>query len=311
MGTLALLVDRRGSRLELGPNQTLVVHRPDAPCERVGLKALSEVLLFGDVALDSRVLRTLANAGIALCCLPLRGGDGEALLLGAPTRAASVRHAQHLAYSNPGWRLALARLTVSHKIAAAESLSAEPEEDWAQGVAKAADIAALMGVEGAASRRHFERIRARLPAEWGFQQRKRRPPPDPVNALLSLCYTLVQGPAAQLLVRAGLDTQLGFLHEAHRDRPALVLDLIEVARPHLDAFVVDLINGDMLGLQHFHQEQGYGPRLDRCGRQLFYPRWFAEGIALAREPMKALLAAWLELLQDPGAATELVSCAGA
>ena len=66
MGTLALLVDRRGSRLELGPNQTLVVHRPDAPCERVGLKALSEVLLFGDVALDSRVLRTLANAGIVV-----------------------------------------------------------------------------------------------------------------------------------------------------------------------------------------------------------------------------------------------------
>jgi len=296
MGSLALLVDHRGSRLELGPNQTLVVRREEGRCERVGLKALGEVVLIGDVGLDSRVLRTLASMHVAVSCLPLRGGDATALLMGPPTRAVQVRHAQHLACADPALRLALARITVRHKIAAAESLAASPYPDWASCVEQATDLASLMGAEGSASRRHFERMRAALPAAWGFSKRLRHPPPDPINALLSLCYTLVLAPAAQLLVRTGLDVQLGFLHEAHRDRPALVLDLIEVARPHVDKFVVTLANDGSLRPENFHTQPGVGMRLDLNGRQRFYPRWFADGAARIRGPMQALLAEWLTLL---------------
>lgn len=296
MGSLALLVDRRCSRLEVGPNQTLVARRKDGGCERVGLQALGEVVLIGAVALDSCVLLALASHGVALSCLPLRGAERAALLLGPPMRGTHIRHAQHLAYAHPERRLALARITVRHKIAAAESLAATPAPDWARAVADAPDLASLMGVEGAAGKRHFQRLRTTLPPEWGFEQRQRRPPPDPVNALLSLCYTLVLAPAAQLLARAGLDPQLGFLHEMHRDRPALVLDLIEAARPHLDCFVVSLIAEGKLTPAHFHTQDGGGPRLDTTGRQLFYPRWFADGVARARGPMQALLAEWLKVL---------------
>ena len=300
MGSLALLVDRRGSRLELGANETLVVRRTDGSCERVGLRALGEVLLFGEVALDSRVLRALADAGVGLCCLPLRGLGGSALLLGPPTQGANLRHAQHCAFAQPRLRLELARLAVLHKLTAMELVAQQwgqevDEAEAASGKAaaeNAIDIASLMGVEGAATKRHLDLFRAALPASFTFAQRLRRPPPDPINALMSLCYTLAQTPAAQMLVRAGLDPQIGFLHGALRDRPALVLDLIEAARPHADAFVIELVANGALQPADFYFDVGKGMRLGATGRRHFYARWFASGITRVRGPMRALLSEW-------------------
>lgn len=305
MGSLALMVDRRGSSLELGANETLVVRREDGSCERVGLRALGEVLLFGDVALDSRVLRALADAGVGLCCLPLRGVGGSALLLGSPSRGAATRHAQHCAYAQPRLRLELARMAIRHKLAAMNAVAREWEQETDEagaavvsaGVGEAPDIASLMGLEGAATKRHLDRFRAALPADFVFDQRRRRPPPDPVNALMSLCYTLAQTPAAQMLVRAGLDPQIGFLHGAHRDRPALVLDLIEAARPYADAFVLDLLASGALGPGDFYLDVAKGMRLDAGGRRHFYARWFADGSARIRGPMQALLTEWQAVLR--------------
>ena len=80
---------------------------------------------------------------------------------------------------------------------------------------EAADLSILLGVEGAAAARYLQAWRGLWGGEWGFKGRNRRPPRDPVNALLSLTYSMAQGPVGRLALRHGLDPALGFLHHAN------------------------------------------------------------------------------------------------
>jgi CRISPR-associated protein Cas1 len=155
---------------------------------------------------------------------------------------------------------------------------------------RASDLDTLRGLEGAAAAAYWAAFARALPPLWSFPGRRRRPAPDPVNALLSLGYTLLIAPASALLHEAGLDPQLGFLHGESRERPALALDLIEAARPLVDAFVRQLLVSRELLPEHFHVEAGES-RLTVEGRRVFYPRWYATAEAW-RVPMAALLRAW-------------------
>lgn len=102
--------------------------------------------------------------------------------------------------------------------------------------------AILMGVEGAATRRYFSALRRLLPEEWGFEGRRHRPPPDPVNAMLSYLYTLLALEAVAAVAAAGLDPQHGFLHLPRRGRASLALDLMEEFRPLIvDQVVMRLV----------------------------------------------------------------------
>ncbi|MFE1596978.1 CRISPR-associated endonuclease Cas1 [Nocardia sp. NPDC058705] len=96
--------------------------------------------------------------------------------------------------------------------------------------ANATTIAGLHGIEGAASRVYFDALRTLIPADWGFARRNRRPPRDPVNAMLSYCYTILAAEARHAVELAGLDPTRGFLHTSHRARPSLALDLMEEFR---------------------------------------------------------------------------------
>jgi CRISPR-associated protein Cas1 len=291
MGTMVLMVDRRGASLSVGSHDTLVVRHDNGPDERVGVGALAEVLVHGEVALSSAVLRLLAGYGVPLTCLPLRGGGCAAHLAGMPTARAALRHAQHMALEQPEKRLALARLAVQAKLDGADAVLAGfghalPPVD----LATAASLDALRGLEGAAAARYWAVFRQLLPAPWRFPGRQRHPAPDPVNALLSLGYTLLIAPACRLLHAAGLDPQFGFLHAEFRERPGLALDLIEAARSRVDAFVLRLLDAGELREQDFHEEAGQ-PRLTLEGRRRFYPAWYA-GAASRCAPMEVLLRAW-------------------
>ena len=94
-----------------------------------------------------------------------------------------------------------------------------------------------MGHEGAATREYYRAWREAIGPDWGFTARQRRPPPDPVNAMLSFAYTLLTSEAIAALSTARLHPAIGFLHQARWGRPNLALDLIEEFRPVLVAAV--------------------------------------------------------------------------
>lgn len=102
--------------------------------------------------------------------------------------------------------------------------------------------------------------------------RNRRPPRDPVNALLSLGYTLLGAEMLSAVQEAGLDPALGFLHGIVPGRESLVLDLIEPLRPGVDALVLRLLE-QVVTPAHFTRHPVQGCRLNKEGWGLFYPAW--------------------------------------
>lgn len=98
-------------------------------------------------------------------------------------------------------------------------------ERAARGTPDATSHAALMGMEGAASRSYFRWWALRSDLDWHFEGRKRRPPPDPINALLSYGYALLLPDSISACQVAGLDPDVGMLHADRWGRPSLALDL--------------------------------------------------------------------------------------
>ncbi|MCA1697033.1 MAG: CRISPR-associated endonuclease Cas1, partial [Actinobacteria bacterium] len=132
----------------------------------------------------------------------------------------------------------------------------------------------IRGLEGDGARRYFKGLSVHLGdhAEVGrFMLRTRRPPRDPVNALLSFLYALVQAELVGAIEAVGLDPQVGFLHQLRPGRPSLALDLLEELRPAIaDRLAVRLIRRRQLRLEHFTANGAGAWYLADEGRRLVF-----------------------------------------
>ncbi len=114
----------------------------------------------------------------------------------------------------------------------------------------------VRGVEGLAARDYFGYFSKILGDEWGFLGRH-RPPPDPVNSLLSFGYGLLRSQVTSAVHLAGLDPYVGFLHEVSRGKPALVLDLMEEFRPLVaDNLVFSVLGNRQIKVDDFTESLG-------------------------------------------------------
>ena len=123
------------------------------------------------------------------------------------------------------------------------------------------DIDSLRALEGNAAHSYFKTFNELIlknKDEFTFTTRSRRPPTDPINALLSFAYTLLASDCRHALEAVGLDSYIGFMHTARSGRASLALDLMEELRPHFaDRFVLSLINrGEMTPADFEVQESG-------------------------------------------------------
>jgi CRISP-associated protein Cas1 len=106
-----------------------------------------------------------------------------------------------------------------------------------------------------------------------FTRRRRRPPTDPVNAMLSLGYTLLQHQVSAAIQIVGFDPYLGFLHQPRHGRPALALDLMEEFRPIIaDSVVLNIVNHRILTEKDFQEELGV-VHLKPEARKTFYGKF--------------------------------------
>ena len=144
-------------------------------------------------------------------------------------------------------------------------------------VLKCDDVALLRAFEGNAAHSYFkafDELILRNKDTFNFIGRKRRPPTDPVNALLSFAYTLLASECRHALESVGLDSYIGFMHTDRPGRASLALDLIEELRPHFaDRFVLSLINRNEITPSDF-ETQGSGSILmtDKA-RKKFLAAW--------------------------------------
>jgi CRISPR-associated endonuclease Cas1 len=144
---------------------------------------------------------------------------------------------------------------------------------------RAHDLAQLLGIEGNSAARYFRHFNEMLALpnghaeneDWRFDfaRRSRRPPTDPVNALLSYGYSLLTRNTAVTLTAVGFDAYRGFYHQPRYGRPALALDLMEPFRPLLvDSTVLTAINNGEVGLNDFVRA-GNSVSLNERGRRSF------------------------------------------
>lgn len=135
----------------------------------------------------------------------------------------------------------------------------------------------LMGVEGLAAKAYFaafDEMILRNKDDFRFDGRNRRPPLDPVNAMLSFCYTLLANEIISALETVGLDPCIGFFHQIRPGRKSLSLDLLEELRaPVADRFVLSQINLGVITHDDFLIKENGAYILKDDGRQKFLASW--------------------------------------
>jgi CRISPR-associated protein Cas1 len=144
-------------------------------------------------------------------------------------------------------------------------------------------LSSLNGIEGAAAMCYFHAYTQLFADDLHFTVRNRRPPLDPVNAILSLSYTLLYHDAVNALKIYGLDPALGFYHQPCYGRQSLACDLIEPTRPYLDQWIWRLFAHQTLTPAHFVYEEN-ACFLNEIGKPIFYKLFFA-----CIKPIKRLL----------------------
>ncbi|MBK8129495.1 MAG: CRISPR-associated endonuclease Cas1 [bacterium] len=128
----------------------------------------------------------------------------------------------------------------------------------------------MQGYEGSGTAHYFNCFQHLLNEPNLFNGRTRRPPRDPVNALLSYGYTILLNQIMSAICTVGLDPYVGYLHNTKYGKPALALDLMEEFRPLIvDSVVLSVFNNGILQRKHFTEELGGAYRLSDYGRRTF------------------------------------------
>lgn len=289
-----LHVQTQGADLRLDED-SVRIHLPGVPGRRtLPLRRLDGIVVYGHVNLSTELIARCAQDGRPITWMS-RGGQFQGRLDGSARGNVLLRHSQHLAHADPEATLAIAKNIVVGKIRnsrwvlmrAARDADPAPQAqirsavtdlaDALPTVAEATSLDEVRGIEGNAASVYFAALRHVLRPAPGipeFTRRERRPPTDPVNALLSFGYGLLRGLVHGAVEQIGLDPYVGYLHGLRPGKPALALDLMEEFRPVLaDRFAITLLNRRQLRPEHFEDLPGGAVQLTEEGRKTVIAAW--------------------------------------
>lgn len=331
-------ISKSGERLEvLPPEDDGEPHQRPKPVLSVPLREIDGVALFGHVQISTQAMTALLERGVTISILT-RQGHLRGRTTPVPERGAMLRLEQVRRCGMPEARLDVGRVLIRAKVlnsaavledaasnypADALAKTADSLRTIAGRICKAASLEALLGMEGAAAAAYFDCFPVLDRAGFGWQGRRRRPPPDPVNALLSLGYTLAGQELEGLTGALGLDPAFGFLHSVEDGRPSLALDLLEPFRPlAVDRLVLTLLNRKTL------QAEDFARRMDERGGVVLTPLalpkfleaweeslaephpWAPKGLRAAMERQSAAVGAWLRGEEFQAFTKEAPPCVG-
>lgn len=231
-----------------------------------------QLVVFGRVQVSTQALQECFAREIPVLWMST-GGWLQGFAVGQLSKYVEVRRRQTAAHAQGGNSLAQrmiagkiancrtllrrnARADVAATVTALKQLSADARE--------CDNFASLLGIEGTAARLYFAEFPtmltdacANVAVQFSALGRNRRPPPDPLNALLSFCYSMLTKDLVAVTVGVGLDPYLGVFHRSRYGRPALALDLAEEFRPLIaDSVVVGVLNNGEIGPRDFIRRAG-------------------------------------------------------
>lgn len=250
-----MYVQEQGSRISKS-GDCLHVKKDQQVLRKVRLIDISEIIVFGNVQVTTQALRELCNRNIPVCYMTY-GGWFTGMTVGMSHKNVDLRTHQYRKHADKTAMMNIAREIVFAKIKNCITLLRRNHKtprrdkiDELDGFARRARLAtkydALLGMEGMAARLYFSEFSGMIKSEameFDFTGRNRRPPLDPVNAILSFLYSVLARQAMTTVSMVGLDPYLGYLHMPKYGKPALALDMIEEFRPIIaDSVCITLIN---------------------------------------------------------------------
>lgn len=308
---LPLYVQAQGARLGKTGDELEISDREERSV-RVRLLDVSQVSLFGNVHVSAPALAELLERGVPVCHFSY-GGWFRGITQGIGQRNCYLKLSQYEAMRDEALRLRLARGFVERKIRNCRTLlrrnAAELDprvltslERSAGDAGRAESLESLLGIEGAAAREYFGSFARMLKGgtrgfEFDFSGRNRRPPRDPLNALLSLAYSVLSRDWTVALLAANLDPFLGFFHQPRHGRAALALDLMEEFRPLIaDSVVIQVINNGEVQPEDFVR-RGPAVALSNSGRKKFFLGYERRMAQLVRHPAFGYRLSYRRLLE--------------
>ena len=236
----------------------LLIKKEGVVSSTVHLFKLDQIVLFGNIFLTPAVIRHLLKEGVDTAFMTQRGRY-LGRLQSAMGKNIILRREQFRKMEDPAFCLQTAKSIVKGKLTnlrtvllrlnrTRENLHLEEKilslRNLADKVDEAESLDSLRGYEGKGSAVYFEGFsKGFITEDFRFPGRVRRPPTDPVNALLSLGYMLLLNQVIAAVSLVGLDPYFGSLHAVDYGRPSLALDLMEEWRPTIvDTLVLSLFN---------------------------------------------------------------------
>jgi CRISPR-associated protein Cas1 len=276
---LPLYIQDQGVTLGKSGDQLTVKSRQQT-LRTVKMIDVSQVSLFGNVQVTAQALREITSAGIPVCHFSY-GGWFHAVTRGMSHKNIDLRMRQFAVAADPVESLGFAKQFVLGKIKNGRTLLRRHlPEDQAKATltplarlfhqSKRATCAeSLLGIEGMAAKTYFAGFAQLLKGgdDFNIEGRNRRPPRDPVNAMLSFVYALLVKELTVVLYAVGFDPMLGFYHRPRYGRPSLALDLAEPFRPLVaDSTVLMLVNNGEVTPASFIRRGG-GVAMTDAGRR--------------------------------------------
>ena len=262
---LPLYVQEQGAKITKRGNELVITGRGFQ--QFVRLMDVSHIGLFGSVQITTQALRAACERSIPVCYFSY-GGWFYAITHGFPHKNIELRQAQFRTADEPDRSLLISRQFIGGKVRNARTLLRRNSESASDGVLRELmgvikkikrieSIPSLLGLEGYAASLYFQSFGGLLKLEdsavdFHFDHRNRRPPRDPVNAVLSFLYAMLTKEMTVSLLAVGLDPYLGFLHRPRYGRPSLALDLMEEFRALIvDSVTVRMFNNGELQASDF------------------------------------------------------------
>lgn len=313
--TRPLYLNSQGFRVGC-KDEVLTIKDKDKLIEEVRLRDLSHVALFGNIQISTQAIQSLCEQEIPVTYFSM-GGWFYGITRGHTLKNVFLRMEQFRLARDEAMCLSLARQFVHGKIRNHRTLlmrnHLEPPEPVILKLKRASEdalaagsIEELLGIEGAAASQYFQQFSGMVkiaddlarPGELGstkeakqlafnfnFANRNRRPPTDPVNAMLSLAYSMLTKDCTLAALAVGFDPYIGFYHQPRFGRPALGLDLMEEFRPLIaESTVLSCINNRVVTEKDFVRA-GQAVNLTAPGRRRFFQTYEQRMSSLITHPL--------------------------
>lgn len=285
-----LYIDEYGANIHV-KDGLLCVEKDDEQIASVRIQELDSVILVENCGVTSSALKSCLRESVAFTVLSY---NGEYLGRLEPKIGKNIglRYQQYSLSSNTEFCLSLAKRFVAAKLANMRTIlmryrqssveNAELDQsitrmkDSAKAAGAAEDLSQLLGIEGSGSREYFASLKFIVESPFTFDGRNRRPPKDPVNAMLGFTYALLENFVETGVCIWGLDPFCGFFHCPEYGRESIVLDLMEELRPVIaDSVVLNCCSRHIVDPEADFEERDGGVFLNEHGREKIFAAFYS------------------------------------